>query len=83
MPRAGSDKEPDFVTGWFHERLLERPVEEQAEDQQRPEQAETPLRPAPERWATGSPWHRRHAAASEDLPDYEAECEDPPDRERL
>jgi hypothetical protein len=36
----------------------------------------------PERWATGSPWHRQDPAASGNLPDLEAECEDPPDRQR-
>jgi hypothetical protein len=32
MPRDASDDEPDWVTGWFHERLLEGLSEERAED---------------------------------------------------
>jgi hypothetical protein len=32
MPRDPSDGEPDFVTGWFHERLLDGAFEDQAEE---------------------------------------------------
>ena len=83
IPRPASDDEPDFVTGWLRERPLGGLFEDQAEDPQRPERRTERPRRSPERWATGSPWRSRHSAASDELPDYEAECEDPPDRERL
>jgi hypothetical protein len=37
MPRAASDDETDWVTGWFHERLLDSLFEDRADDQERPE----------------------------------------------
>jgi hypothetical protein len=81
MPRDPSDNEPDFITGWLRERSLDGLFEDRAEDQQAPGDRARPQR-WPERWATGSPWHRQDPAASDDLPDLEAECEDPPDRQR-
>jgi hypothetical protein len=33
MPRDASDDEPDWVTGWFHERLLDGLSEQPAEDE--------------------------------------------------
>jgi hypothetical protein len=83
MPRDPSDDEPDFITRWFRGRSLDDVFEDRAQDQERPRDSARRLRRSPERWATGSPWHSRQSAASDDLPDYEAECEDPPDRERL
>jgi hypothetical protein len=32
MPRDASGDEPDWVTGWFHERLLDGLSEQRAED---------------------------------------------------
>jgi hypothetical protein len=34
MPRDSSDDEADWVTGWFHERLLDGLSEQRAEDQE-------------------------------------------------
>jgi hypothetical protein len=83
MPRDPSDDEPDLITSWFAGRSFYGVLDDRAEDQQGSERDEKrPGRP-PDCWATGSPWRNRRSVASEDLPDYEAECEDPPDRERL
>jgi len=37
MPREASDDQADWVTGWFHERLLAGLSEDQAEDHVNPE----------------------------------------------
>jgi hypothetical protein len=81
IPRDPSEE--DFITGWFHERLLDGLFEARADDEDHSEHgAGQPPRSA-ERWATGSPRRSRHSTASDDLPDYEAERENPPERESL
>ena len=83
MAGAGSGEEPDWVTGLIQERLLDGLFQDGAGDQERPGEGATGPRRSAEHWATGSPGQSRHSAESADLPDYEDECEDPPDRERL
>jgi hypothetical protein len=83
MPAAAPGEEPDWVTGLLHERLLDGLLEDQAGDQDRPEHGAGQLGRSGEQWATGSPAQSQHSATSADLPDYEAECDDPPDRERV
>jgi hypothetical protein len=79
MPRDASDDEPDWVTGWFHERLLDGLFEERAEDQEHPKHGVSRSPRSAEGWTTGSLARRRRSAVSDDLADGEAECEDPPE----
>jgi hypothetical protein len=83
VPGAVSGEEPDWITGLLQDRLLDGLFQDGAGDQERPEAGTTGPRRSAEQWATGSPRQSRHSAESADLPDYEDECEDPPDRERL
>ena len=78
MPDVGG--EPDWVTGLLQERLLGGLLEDPG-DHERPEDGTWRLGRYAGQWVTGSPT-RSHHSASADLPDYEAECEDPPEGER-
>jgi len=78
------DEEPDVVEEFLRERvgLFDVLFEDRDKNQVR-EPSTGRQRRSMRRWATGSPRQSRQSAASTDLPDYEADCEDPPDRERL
>jgi len=82
MPAAPGE-EPDWLAGLLQERALDGLFEGRSGDQDHVEDGASQLRRSGEQWATGSPGQSRHSASSADLPDYDADCDDPPDRERL